>query len=206
MKTILITGDSLAADWSVKYKQYKGWPTLLAEQFTVTNLAQAGVSEYKIYQQVESVRHRLDDFDIIIINHTSPFRVPTISHPLLEFDEVHGNADLIYSDISYHAKKLKHFFNKSLRAAKNFFDHHYDIEFFRKTSELYVKEINEILKDKNVITLNDLLSIEHHHYDDYYRNNTESFLNKHKGSINHLTEEGNKLVFDKLIEIINRIS
>ena len=205
MKTILILGDSLAADWSVKYKQYKGWPNLLAEKYRVTNLAQAGVSQYKIYQQLESVKHKLDQFDIVIVNHTSPFRVPTISHPLLEFDEVHYNADLIYSDISYHANKFKNFFNKSLRAAKNFFDLHYDIEFFRRTSELYVKEINEILKDKNVITLNEVLSIEHYHYEDYYRNDRESFLNKHKGKINHLSEEGNKIVYNKLLEIINRI-
>lgn len=206
MKTILILGDSLAADWSVKYKDYKGWPNLLAEEYNVTNLAQAGVSEYKIYKQLESVQDKLDDYDIVIINHTSPFRVPTISHPLLEFDDVHSNADLIYSDISYHSAKLKNFFNKSLHAAKNFFDLHYDIEFFRKTSELYCKEIGNILKDKNVITLNELLSIDNSLYDDYYRKNTNSFLNKHKGLINHLTEEGNRLVFEKVKKVINRFT
>lgn len=203
MKTILILGDSLAADWSVKYKDYKGWPNLLAEKYNVTNLAQAGVSEYKIFKQLESVQNRLDDFDVIIVNHTSPFRVPTILHPLLEYDSVHGEADLIYSDISYHSSKLKNFFNLSLRAAKNFFDHHYDIEFFRKTSELYVKEINSILSGRNVITLNELLDLDHRQYDDYYRKNTHSFLNEHKGLINHLTEQGNKLVFEMLEREIN---
>ena len=52
---VLVVGDSFAADWSVKHKNSVGWPNLLAKDFDVTNLAQAGVSEYKIYQQVLSV-------------------------------------------------------------------------------------------------------------------------------------------------------
>ena len=52
---LLIIGDSFAADWSVKYADKKGWPNFLAEKYSVTNLAQAGCSEYKIKKQLDSV-------------------------------------------------------------------------------------------------------------------------------------------------------
>ena len=58
---ILIVGDSFAADWSVKYNDYHGWPNLLAQKFEVTNLAKAGVGQYKIYKQLQNI----DDFDLV---------------------------------------------------------------------------------------------------------------------------------------------
>ena len=62
---ILILGDSFATDWTSKYPQGKGWPNLLAEKFDVTNLAQAGISEYKILKQIKSVSN-LEKFDLKI--------------------------------------------------------------------------------------------------------------------------------------------
>ena len=41
---LLILGDSWQADWNVKHNTYPGWPNLLANEFDVTNIAQAGVS------------------------------------------------------------------------------------------------------------------------------------------------------------------
>ena len=54
MKKILIVGDSFAADWSIKHKECNGWVNMLCDDFFVTNIAQAGVSEYKIYKQLLS--------------------------------------------------------------------------------------------------------------------------------------------------------
>ena len=75
---LLICGDSFAADWTVKYKGH-GWPNLLSQSFEVTNLARAGVCEYKIYNQLLSVDPSA--FDVIIISHTSPFRLYVKEHP-----------------------------------------------------------------------------------------------------------------------------
>ena len=55
---ILICGDSFAADWTVKYPG-QGWPNMLAEIHEVTNLAQAGCSEYKILKQLELLLDRV---------------------------------------------------------------------------------------------------------------------------------------------------
>ncbi len=42
---LLIAGDSFAADW---LSGESGWPNLLANEYDVTNVAQAVCSEYKI--------------------------------------------------------------------------------------------------------------------------------------------------------------
>ena len=61
---LLIIGDSFSADWSIKYNDYLGWPSLLLEHYQITNLSQAGVGEYKIYKQLLSVTN-LEKYDII---------------------------------------------------------------------------------------------------------------------------------------------
>ena len=48
-----------------------GW-SKLAKQHDVTNVAQAGVSEYKILKQLHNAE--LKDYDAIIVSHTSPSR------------------------------------------------------------------------------------------------------------------------------------
>ena len=54
-KKLLIAGDSFAADWSKKYKNACGWVNTLCEDYDVTNVAQAGASEYKIYNQLKKI-------------------------------------------------------------------------------------------------------------------------------------------------------
>jgi hypothetical protein len=50
MSKILICGDSFAADWSKKYNSI-GWVNMIENDHIITNIAEAGVSEYKIYKQ-----------------------------------------------------------------------------------------------------------------------------------------------------------
>ena len=49
---ILIAGDSFAAEWPGN----NGWVKLLSQKFSVTNVAQAGVGEYKILKQLKKFR------------------------------------------------------------------------------------------------------------------------------------------------------
>ena len=65
---ILLMGDSWAADWSSKHSEYLGWPNILAEQFDVTNIAQAGVSQYSIVKQLHSVKPY--DYDKVEVERT----------------------------------------------------------------------------------------------------------------------------------------
>jgi hypothetical protein len=200
---ILLLGDSFAADWSVKYNQYMGWPSLLAEHHNVTNLAQAGVSEYKIYKQVMSAN--LDNYDIVIVAHTSPYRVPTRRHPVHYKDNLHKHSDLLYSDISYHYRRLRHFFNYSVRAAYNFILYHYDEEYFITTYQLYREKINQLLANKKVIVISTLDAANDHATEKNILNFCE-LLSTEPGLINHYSESGNKIIFEQLTQEIKRMT
>ena len=62
---ILIAGDSFATVWP---DSQLGWPTLLAKKYSVVNLAQAGIGEYKILKQIQS--QEINNFDLVIVSHT----------------------------------------------------------------------------------------------------------------------------------------
>ena len=201
---ILIIGDSFAADWSVKYNKYKGWPNLLAEQYPVVNLAQAGVSEYKIYRQLCSIKN-LDDFDLVIVSHTSPLRVATRRHPVHANDPLHANADLMLGDIEYHQSRLKNIFNRSLQAAYNFFMYHYDVEYFETTYRLLRDQINRMLQGKPVIVVSNLADLENFITEKTVLN-FHNLLETERGVINHMTESGNKQIYQTLLKTIKVVS
>jgi hypothetical protein len=101
MSKILICGDSFAADWSKKYEG-KGWVNMIENDHVITNIAEAGVSEYKIYKQL--ISFDLTQFDLVIVAHTSPYRVVTRLHPVHYNNSLHKHADLLFGDIEYHYK------------------------------------------------------------------------------------------------------
>jgi hypothetical protein len=198
---ILIVGDSFSSDWSVKHKDVPGWPLLLSNIYNVTNCSQAGVGEYKIYKQLISVD--LDNYDIIIITHTSPYRITTKKHPVHCHDSFHKNADLLFSDIEYHSKKIKSIFNQSLRAAYNFFIWHADDEYQESIYQLLVNEIDRMLTNKHIIVMVTPLAAPSL---SRYQNQIvipETEVNP--GMPNHLSCEYNQIVFDQIVTKINEI-
>lgn len=196
---ILIIGDSFAADWSVKYNEYKGWPNLIAEKFPTVNLAQAGVSEYKIYQQLTGAD--LTKFDLVIASHTSPLRVPTRRHPIHNSDSLHKAADLMFTDIEYHSTRLKNIFNRSLQSAYNFFIHHYDIEYFETSYKLFREKINQIIGNKPIIVISNLPDM-----DKFITEKIVLNFYPDGGIINHMTACGNHQVYLSIIETIKKLS
>ena len=191
VKNILIAGDSFAAVWP---GMYIGWPGMLKENYNVTNLAQAGVSEYKILKQLQSVN--LSNFDSVIVSHTSPSRVHTLQHPLHK-EGLHKDCDLIYTDIADRSS----LFNPSLRSAKGWFRYHYDDEYQIDIYMLIRKEIRSLLGSHNYI------SITHTDISTTYalEHNNISFADTwkyNKGTVNHYTLEGNKKIFKQLVDII----
>ena len=196
MSKILIIGDSFAADWTVKYNNYLGWPNLLAEQHQVTNLAECGVSEYKIYRQLLSAGN-LDQYDTVIVSHTSPYRIETRQHPVHTHDSLHANADLIYSDIEYHAGKIVNFFNRSLTAARGFFLYHYDNEYYETTYRLYREKIMSMLTGRPVMVLHALHSNKLFITESTVLDVTELAVVE-PGLINHFSVTGNTNIFQNL--------
>jgi hypothetical protein len=191
VKNILIAGDSFAAEWP---GEYLGWPKMLQEYYNVTNLAQAGVSEYKILKQLKSVD--LSKFDSIIVSHTSPSRVHTPQHPLHK-EGLHKDCDLIYTDIADRSS----LFNSSLRAAQGWFRYHYDDEYQIDMYNLIRKEIRSLLGSYSYISITHTdisteYAIEHNNI------NFSNLWKQERGSVNHYTLKGNKEIFNELVDII----
>jgi hypothetical protein len=193
---ILILGDSFAADWSAKYLQAQGWPNLLANRFEVTNLAQAGVGEYKILKQTRSVPN-LGVFDLAIISHTSPYRVHTRQHPVHHDDILHKNSDLCISDIAYHSDLIKETFNFPLKSANRFFLDHFDQEYQETIYQLIKQQIHQYLKNIRTIVIHNSISLLDYP-DSVEILDITSIEKSNPGLHNHLDDKGNFQVFNCL--------
>lgn len=188
MKNILICGDSFAADWTLKYLG-EGWPNRLAKDYNVTNLAQAGCGQYKIYLQLTSVD--LDKFDAIIVSHTSPYRVYVKEHPIHKNDPLHGNSDLIYSDIAEHRKD-----RKDLEPIVSYFENYFDVDHAKFIHSLICEKIELLLsKHKSLHVVN-------HEWSDLHEFSNmlsfQSLFETNRGSMNHYDEIGNNIIYQKI--------
>lgn len=187
---LLICGDSFAADWTVKYNDV-GWPNMLANDYKITNLAQAGCGEYKIYKQLVSVN--LDEYDAIIVSHTSPNRIYVKSHPVHANDVLHKNSDLIYTDIVEHSKS-----NKSLKPIVDYFENYFDLEYAIFVHTTICEKI-----EKHLTTFNGpVIHITNLPWDDlYYFKNMllfEQLFKDRRGLMNHYDLAGNEIIYKKI--------
>ena len=192
---VLIVGDSFAADWAIKYPAGKGWPNLLAKHVCLVNLAQAGCSQYRIIQQLKSAN--LDDFDWIIVCHTSPHRIVTRQHPI-HVDGLQACSDLIFADLEYHQKNLGQAKNPSLTSAYDFFRFHYDEGFQDFVYDAVLRSIAEISENRNKITVSTPL------VPSYIRADvTISAQDMEKNAANHLSDAGNLKMYQQICSIIH---
>lgn len=189
MTKVLICGDSFAADWTVKY-QGMGWPNLLAKQYDVTNLAQAGCSEYKIYKQLLSVD--LNEFDCIIVFHTSPNRIYTTRHPIHYLDPLHCNSDLIYNDIKEHSNE-----NKELIPIVEYFEQHFDVDHAIFSHNLLCEYIDKMLSPYHVLHATGINWVGLHMFKDMLDFSNQATTTK--GYINHFDSAANRFVYETII-------
>lgn len=190
MKNILICGDSFAADWRTKITDYLGWPSILEQDFKITNLAQAGCSEYKILKQLRSAN--LSTYDAIIVFHTSPYRIYVKHHPYLASDPLHNQSDLIYNDIKHHT-----FADRDTLLV--FFEKYFDLTYAEDIHNLICSQINQLTTDINTLHLcvsNNYLSL-------INCIDVSSIFEKYRGSVNHFNKHGNKLMAQKVKDWIN---
>ncbi len=192
-KKILIVGDSFASDWTLKNITFKGWVNLLADTYSVTNIAESGVSEYKIWQQLETTK--LKNYNWIIVSHTSPYRLHTKSHPIKYKSVLHTNSDMLYGDIEYHASKWKNIFNKSLRTAYNWFIYHYDKTYQENVYQLICNKIDNILSKHNNIQIDNFdPDTKHLNYMKYCTPNS---------GVNHFDQKTNHMIYQQITNIID---
>lgn len=189
MTKLLICGDSFAADWTVKVKGV-GWVNLLERDYKVTNLAQAGCSEYKILKQLQSVN--LDDYELVLVSHTSPFRLYVPEHPVHSKDKLHKNSCLLYSDVMEHLPD-----HPELKPVAEYFEQYFDVEYAEHMHNLLLREIEELCPHKTLHVSH--IDWKHLHEFENFINFKEVFL-KHRGSVNHYNEEGNQIVYRHVVK------
>lgn len=194
---VLICGDSFAAKNTNTPNSDKGWSGILECNFTVTNLAESGVGEYKILQQIKSTK--LQKFDCVIVSHTSPNRIYVKQHPLYKQSISHRNTDLIYNDVQWHLNQ--HPSSKFLQAASSYFIELYDQDYQEYIHRLLQKDIVDLTKDCKVLHLLTL-----------YDQNIELFehcINLHKqfkivpGNSNHYSNKDNHQIYNLIKSWIN---
>lgn len=184
---VLIVGDSFAADWSRKYPSKKGWPNLLAERYQTINLAQAGCSEYRIYQQLVSTD--LNNYDLIIVSHTSPYRIYTEHNPLRNQDLLHHHCDLIYSDIGALAKH-----HSDYADVKVYFEKFFSLEYAEFCYVMTREKINKLLENRRTI------QIAHVELPGTVDLDFSHEFKSNPGIINHYNNVGNNNVFHALLK------
>lgn len=189
-KKILIVGDSFSTVWP---DGNTGWVNLLARDYDVTNLSEAGVGEYKILKQLESTN--TSDFDFVIVSHTSPSRIHTKNHPLHKTG-FRKNCDLIYNDLDGHFNP----FNINLQISKLFFQYHYDDEYQIDVYNLIRSKIKSLINTKYIsishIGIAAELAIEKYHID------FSTLWSKERGYVNHYTDTGNISVYNTIKRVI----
>ena len=168
---VLIVGDSFASKYNGKYP---GWANLLEQDYKVTNLAQPGISEYKILKQVESIA--IDQFDRCIISHTSPYRIHTAYHPL-HTEGFHKHSDFIYADVK-----------DRLPDVERFFTEYFDLD--------YAVCIHELLK-KQIACL-----LQHIHTIDTESLGLQELFSQQPGEVQHLSEDANLKFYNQLRELL----
>ena len=185
---LLICGDSFSADWTVKTTQ-KGWVNDLADLYDVTNLSQAGCSEYKIYQQL--ISQDLKSFDKIIVSHTSPNRLYVKEHPIHKNDSLHKNSDLIYTDLKYHSDH-----NPDINPIIEYFEKYFDTDYAAFVHGLICEKIDAITRPYKVLHIANLF------WDDLYQfdhmKNFYWLFKKYRGDVNHYNVQGNQIIFDEI--------
>lgn len=191
-KKILIVGDSFSTVWP---DSNSGWVNLLSNEYDVTNLSEAGIGEYKILKQLETVN--TSNFDVVIVSHTSPSRIHTKNHPLHKTG-FRKNCDLIYNDLDGRCN----LFNLNLLVSKLFFRYHYDDEYQIDIYKLIREKIKSLINTKYIsishVDIAAKLSIEPYHVD------FSTLWSKERGYVNHYTDAGNASVYNTLKEIIEK--
>jgi len=187
MKKLGLFGDSFGYQ---KFNQpFKSWVDLLDNHFEIANHCQCGVSEYKILQQLKT--SNLDDFDVLLITHTSATRIFVPHNPLHSNSNTHQVCDIIYTDIADRNDEFS-------QACQQYFKHIFDLDYAINIHNMICKEIDQLCSHKKV------LHVTHFDYDGLYDFPGVINFYKHwldnRGTVNHYNQVGNELVYQTILK------
>lgn len=178
MKKLLIVGDSFAAS-------PQGWASMLND-YQVNNQATNGSSEYRIYKNLVGSK----DYDCAVVVHTSPNRIYVEHNPIHSNSITHPQCDLLYQDVAADGSSFANH-------AAWWFENVFDLEQANLVHHLLIDKIQQITY--NVPTVH-LTFFDYIHRDVL---NLHRVWKKYPGTINHLSNLGNKKVAEIIQERLN---
>lgn len=181
MAKIVIFGDSFACDTP------GSWCDILSRDNIVRNYAQAGASEYRIWQQWQ--RHRDQPWDHALICHTSPNRIYCAENFFHDPLGLHRHADLIYQDVKSRPGDSR------AQHVSWWFENVFDLDQAAFVHGLLIQHwINGGATNVHHITFFDLQSPALH--------NLHEIWQEHPGPINHLSDQGNNKVVEHVKHLL----
>lgn len=188
---LLVCGDSFSYDHKIQHS----WPTRLGQQHFVDNISQCGCGEYKIKLQLES--KNLNDYDAILIFHTSPYRLHYKYPNRMHADNFHNWSDLIFSDVEHHRHD-----DPVAKVAHDYFVHIFDEDYYLYLHNLICRDIYQNTQAHRTFHFTAF------DYSDLYRfdnqlNDLYSVWKHNPGSVNHLNENGHKEFFNHINRAIS---
>jgi len=185
-KVVGIFGDSFG--YVKSDHEFLGWVEMLSTHVAVKNFCQCGSSQYRILQTLKSTD--LNQFDQLIITHTSPTRVFARHNPLHADNPVYQNCDLLFADVE---GRKDSFSVMAQQYFKMLFDFHYSLD----VHNMICREIDELCINLHC------LHITHFDYTNCYQFvNMINFFpiwSKNRGPVHHYNKHGNQYVFENII-------
>ena len=184
MKKIWIIGDSFSSNMSPE-----SWINHLSDNYVIINLSKNGISQYRMYRTFLDVREDFRSGDTIIFCHTNPYRIYIPDHvpyPTRNKDS-HSYCDLVLGDVHRHGwvwRFISYIFIK----------YFYDEEYYEMMYNLMITEMDNVKKCKIIHmsgfeVKSPITSI-------------KDIFDRHRGDINHLTAEGNRLVAERISKLL----
>jgi len=193
---ILILGDSWCADWSVKYPESVCWPSQLKQKHTVTNCAQAGVSQYQVCQQLKHTDP--EQYDAVIFGVTSPNRLYSPSNPIHSTDPLHADCDLIYADLVHHRNSGNT--DPRILSAIKFYQHHWDQQHAVFQHQLQVEWCLARLNPENTLVTSMITYSLNCVPPCWHTLDVADLKTQYPGDQHHLSEQGNQIALNSITD------
>lgn len=169
--------------------EFSSWFSLLSAHYDIINHCECGIGEYKILEQLRN--SDLEQFDHIIITHTSAARVYVKHNPIHNTSDYHKNCDIIFADIENRTDQFS-------VACQQYFKYIFDLDYAIDVHNMICKEIQSLIDGKSVT------HITHFDYSGLFEFpniiNFHKFYLENKGPVMHYNQSGNMYIYQVLLK------
>lgn len=193
-KNLLIVGDSFSSE---QISGQYGWPILLKQDFTVTNLSSPGIGQFKILKKIQSID--LDVYDSIVVSHTSPNRLHCQLNPLYPADHLYRQSDIIFADAE---SKIDQ--NLAANHLVYYYKYIFDDEYYQFVHWSCCEKIDQLTQHKQI------LHITHFNWTHLYQFpnliNYYDFWVSNRGDYTHYSKDANQTIYQQIKDKLQKLT